>query len=137
MKRYSLHNYWGQYGLEVQYYHKNEYNPYKIEYYNVDVERECKGYEFEANAQTMKLHGKKYSASITPIMNLKVKKITGKYSPTEFRDESNRYSYNLLTSENKNFSEYGKRIFCCDIGLSNFRKLKQKIMNSNFNIEKR
>ena len=137
MKKYSLHNNWGSYVLEVQYYHKNEFNPYKIEYYNVDVERECKNYEFASNTRRFKMFGKKNSASIAPVMNLKVKRITGKERPTEFHDENVRWGYNLLTSENKKFTEYGKRIFCCDVGLSNFRKMKQKIRNSSYNIVQR
>lgn len=140
MKKYSLHN-WGRgnYVLEVQYYHKNEFNPYKIEHYDVDVERECKNYVFESNSSTCRPfgRGKRKSASIVPVMNLKVKRITGKERPTEFHDENIRWGYNLLTSENKKFTEYGKRIFCCDVGLSNFRKMKQKIRNSSYNIVQR
>ena len=134
MKKYSLHNYWGNYVLEVQYYHENKYNPYKIEYYNVDVERECKNYVFESNTRIFRRFGKEHSASIVPVMNLKVKRITGKSRPTELRNEDDRYYYNMLVSENKNFSEYGKRIYCCDVGLSNFRKMKQKIRNSSFHV---
>lgn len=134
MKKYSLHNNWGNYVLEVQYYHKNEFNPYKIEYYNVDVERECKNYEFESNTRIFRMFGKKNSASIVPVMNLKVKRITGKERPTEFHDENDIYNYNRLPSKDRAFTEYGKRIFCCDVGLSNFRKMKQKIRNSNYNI---
>lgn len=140
MKKYDLHNNWGNYVLEVQYYHKNEFNPYKIEYYNVDVERECKNYEFESNTIIMRPSNKRpseRSSSIAPVMNLKVKRITGKSCPTEFHDENIRWGYNLLVSENKNFTEYGKRIFCCDVGLSNFRKMKQKIRNSSYNIVQR
>lgn len=137
MKKYQLHNNWGNYVLEVQYYHKNEFNPYKIEYYNVDVERECKNYEFESNTRIFRMFGKENSASIAPVMNLKVKRITGKERPTEFHDEKIRWGYNLIPSENKNFTEYGKRIFCCDVGLSNFRKMKQKIRNSSYNIVQR
>ena len=134
MKKYSLNKFYGNYTLEVQYYHMNKFNPYKIEYYDVDVEKECKSYVFESNTRIFRQSGKKQSASIVPVMSLKVKRITGKVRPTEFRDENDRYNYHLGTSENKNFSEYGKRIYCCDIGLSDFRKMKQQIRNSNFNI---
>lgn len=137
MKKYQLHNNWGDYVLEVQYYHKNKLNPYKIEYYNVDVERECKNYEFESNTRIFRMFGKENSASIAPVMSLKVKRITGKERPTELHDENVRWGYNLIPSENKNFTEYGKRIFCCDVGLSNFRKMKQKIRNSSYNIVQR
>ena len=137
MKKYSLHNNWGNYVLEVQYYHKNEFNPYKIEYYNVDVERECKSYEFESNTRIFRMFGKKNSASIAPVMNLKVKRITGKERPTEFHDENDIYNYNILPSKDRAFTEYGKRVYCCDVGLSNFRKMKQKIRNSSYNIVQR
>ena len=88
MKKYQLHNNWGNYVLEVQYYHKNEFNPYKIEYYNVDVERECKNYEFESNTRIFRMFGKENSASIAPVMNLKVKRITGK---EQIRDKESAF----------------------------------------------
>ena len=137
MKKYQLHNTFGHYVLEVQYYHKDWYNPYKIEYYNVDVERECKNYEFESNTRRFRRFGKEYSASIAPVMNLKVKRITGKERPTEFHDENDIYNYNRLPSKDRAFTEYGKRVYCCDVGLSNFRKMKQKIRNSSYNIVQR
>ena len=137
MRKYLLCNNWGNYVLEVQYYHESQYNPYKIEYYNVDVEKECKNYEFESNTRIFRRFGKKRSASIVPVMSLKVKRITGKAKPTEFRDENDRYNYHIPPLEDKAFTEYGKRIYCCDVGLSNFRKIKQKIRNSKYNIVQR